>query len=346
MNTTPLYSDRTECPKPRDIETLPKETKRALLGLVKGKITDDWFAKNFPIECEDGNGIAGTDRDRLQDALNAIIPNLTYPLASKADSKLPELVDHAEIADADAAKTPEASGTFEFYPGKANGSQPIAVADSDIFDLLEYTARKIALPSQRRFHEFFSHYELEFYGNSREKAQETFQGEVNELLCRGRVIYNFNVVGFAGTLQIQRMGTPEVRRLMADLQPNSGDKGLDDLIIEARERYLSHKEDERRIGLEKLWDAFERLKTIEPLSGGKSNKKDSLNQLLAHIADKPLRDVVEEDMKALTSVGNQFRIRHHETDKHVVPVDQYDYLFARMSNVIITLLRASNRLAK
>ena len=344
MNTTPLYSDRTECPKPRDIETLPKETKRALLGLVKGKITDDWFAKNFPIECEDGNGIAGTDRDRLQDALNAIIPNLTYPLASKADSKLPELVDHAEIADADAAKTPEASGTFEFYPGKANGSQPIAVADSDIFDLLEYTARKIALPSQRRFHEFFSHYELEFYGNSREKAQETFQGEVNELLCRGRVIYE--CVSVDDTLQIQRMGTPEVRRLMADLQPNSEDKELDNLITEARKRYLSHKEDERRIGLEKLWDAFERLKTIETLPDGKSNKKASAEQLLSRITDEPLREVVEDDMEALTDVGNEFRIRHHETDKHVVPVEEYDYLFARMSNVIITLLRASNRLAK
>ena len=346
MSTSPLYSDRTEGPKPRDIEVLPKETKQALLGLVQRKIIGNWFAKNFPIECEDGNGIVGTDRSGLQDDLNAIIPNLTYPLASKADSRLPELVDHAEIADADAAKTPEAGGTFEFYPGKANGSQPIVVTDSAVFDLLEYSARKIALPEQGEWHSFPKHYELCFGSNSHEEAQETFQGEVNELLCRGRVIYNFNVVGFAGTLQIQRMGTPEVRRLMADLQPNSGDKGLDDLIIEARERYLSHKEDERRIGLEKLWDAFERLKTIEPLSGGKSNKKDSLNQLLAHIADKPLRDVVEEDMKALTSVGNQFRIRHHETDKHVVPVDQYDYLFARMSNVIITLLRASNRLAK
>ena len=74
---------------------------------MQRKIIGNWFAKNFPIECEDGNGIVGTDRSGLQDALNAIIPNLTYPLASKADSKLPELVDHAEIADADAAKTPE-----------------------------------------------------------------------------------------------------------------------------------------------------------------------------------------------------------------------------------------------
>lgn len=280
----------------------------------------------------------------MQADIDGLIPSLAYPLASKADSKLPELVDHAEIVDA--AKTPEAGGTFEFYPGKANGSQPIVVTDSAVFDLLEYTARKIALPRQGKWHDFYGHHELRFDDDSREKAQETFQGEVNELLCQGRVIYNFNVVGFAGTLQIQRMGTPEVRRLMADLQPNSGDKELDNLITEARKRYLSHKEDERRIGLEKLWDAFERLKTIEPLADGKSNKKASAEQLLSRITNEPLRKVVEDDMEALTNVGNEFRIRHHETDKHVVPADQYDYLFARMSNVIITLLRASNRLAK
>lgn len=344
MSTSHLYSDRTEGPKPRDIEALPKETKRALLGLVRRKIVGDWFAKDFPKECEDidVDSIAGTDRSGLQDALNAIIPNLAYPLAGKAGQELPELVDDAGIADA--VKTPEASGAFEFYLGKANGPQPIVVADSAVFDLLEYTARKIALPRQGEWHSFRKHYELCFDSDSREEAQDTFREEVNELLSRGRVIYEF--VSVDDTLQIQRMGTPEVRRQMADLQPNSGDKELDDLIIEARERYLSHKEDERRIGLEKLWDAFERLKTIEPLPDGKSNKKASAEELLRHITDEPLRKVIEDDMGALTAVGNQFRIRHHETDKHVVPIDGYDYLFARMSNVIITLLRASNRLAK
>lgn len=343
MSTSPFHSDRTEGPKPRDIEVLPKETKRALLGLVQRKIKTDWFAEEFPKECEDGKGIAGTNRSLLQADIDGLIPNLAYPLASKADLELPELVDHAETA-----KNPEAGREFELDDdlGGTNAPQPIDIPDSDVFDLLEYTARKIALPRQGKRHDFYGHHELRFDGDSREEAQDKFREEVNELLGRGGVIYNFNVVDSAGTLQIQRMGNPEVRRLMADLQPNSGDKELDDLIIEARERYLSHKEDERRIGLEKLWDAFERLKTVEPLPDGKSNKKASAEELLRHITDEPLRKVVEDDMAALTAVGNQFRIRHHETDRHVVPVDGYDYLFARMSNVIITLLRASNRLAK
>lgn len=330
MNTTPLYSDRTQGPKPRDAEVLPKETARALLGLVQRKITENWFAKAFPAECEDGDGIVGTDRSRLQADLDGLISSFDYPLASNADKKLPELVNSANMT--------EQQKVFDL------GHSAVVFADSTVFDLLEYTARRIALPRQGKWHNFFKHYELHFDGDSREEAQAIFQEEVNELLGRGGVIYEF--VSVDGTLQIQRMGTPEVRRLMADLQPNSGDKELDDLIIEARRRYLSYKEDERRIGLEKLWDAFERMKTIEPLTEGKSNKKASANKLLTYINDKPLRDVVQKDMEALTNVGNEFRIRHHETDKHAVPVDGHDYLFARMSNAIITLLRASNRLTK
>lgn len=351
MGTTSLYSDRTDGPKPRDVEVLPNETARALLGLVQGKIKGNWFAKNFPIECKDGNGIIRTDRDLLQADLDAIIPNLTYPLASKADFNLPGLVNRAEMTDVNSAKTLKVNGKFEIGDGfglsKTKGLQPIDVTDSTIFDLLEYTAQRIALPREGRWHGLCEHHELHFDNYSRKDAQNIFKDKVNELLGRGGVIYKFETVDFAGTLQIQRIGTPEVRRLMADLQSNSGDKELDDLIIEARRRYLSYKKDERRIGLEKLWDAFERLKTIEQLTDdGISNKKDSTDKLLTHIADEPLRDVIEEDMKSLTSVGNQFCIRHHETNKHSVPVEGYDYLFARMSNVIITLLRASNRLAK
>lgn len=48
-------------------------------------------------------------------------------------------------------------------------------------------------------------------------------------------------------------------------------------------------------------------------------------------------------MVALTSVGNTFNIRHHETGKYPITVEAYDYLFARMSNVIIVLLRQSDR---
>ena len=64
------------------------------------------------------------------------------------------------------------------------------------------------------------------------------------------------------------------------MTPASGDAELDGLLSLAKERYLSRKADDRALALEKLWDAFERLKTMDVLG----NKKQSANALLDNIA--------------------------------------------------------------
>ncbi|MFI8631278.1 hypothetical protein ACIGEP_01610 [Microbacterium sp. NPDC077663] len=117
---------------------------------------------------------------------------------------------------------------------------------------------------------------------------------------------------------------------------------LDELIVEARTPYVSRRVGDCQLGLEKLRDAFERLETIE-IPGG--DKKASAAKLLAHMAGEPFRDLAEAEMIALTKIGNTFNPRHHETGNYAVPEDGYDYLFARLSNLVILLLRHSDRLA-
>jgi hypothetical protein len=56
---------------------------------------------------------------------------------------------------------------------------------------------------------------------------------------------------------VVRLGRPKLE-LLADLQPDTGDSTLDQLVVDARTRYLSRDPADERIGLEKLWDAFER----------------------------------------------------------------------------------------
>jgi hypothetical protein len=58
-----FYSDRVNGPVPRTESTLPAGTASGLVSLVTGKIAQDWFASAFPLKCEDGNGVAGTDED-------------------------------------------------------------------------------------------------------------------------------------------------------------------------------------------------------------------------------------------------------------------------------------------
>lgn len=219
-----------------------------------------------------------------------------------------------------------------------NISRPLLVninaPNEALLDLVEYGAVRVAEPKNGIYHSGLKHHELRF---NEKTGRAKFRDEVNQILARGGTTYELTPTG-----QIQRIGAPEVRQQLIDLRPDTGDVILDGLIVEARALYMSHRSSDRKIGLEKLWDAFERLKTIE-IPGG--DKKSSVARLLKHIPDEPVRTMIEDEMIALTNVGNSFNLRHHETGKHLVPKAAFDYFFSRLSNVIIVLLRHSGRLS-
>jgi hypothetical protein len=89
--------------------------------------------------------------------------------------------------------------------------------------------------------------------------------------------------------------------------------------------------------LEKLWDAFERLKTLR--EGGR--KRVSLEELLAEAfpSTKEFRDRVNAEFRMLTDIGNEFPIRHHEQDRYELPAGATDYLFTRLIAIIAYVLR-------
>ncbi|MFB9821105.1 hypothetical protein [Arthrobacter ramosus] len=206
-------------------------------------------------------------------------------------------------------------------------------SDGVLLDLTEYAATRVARPIPGRWHEYMKHFELDF---AEAPGRKEFRDEVNQILRRGGTMYELDAGG-----RIVRIGSPEVQQVIGQMAPASGDSTLDGLLVQAKGLYLSRKEDDRALALEKLWDGFERLKTVD-VSG---NKKQSSNVLLDNITSAEFRAVTSAEMIALTAVGNQFMIRHHETDKHPVPEEAQDYLFARMGSLIVFLLKASNRLA-
>jgi len=206
--------------------------------------------------------------------------------------------------------------------------------DGVLFDLVEWAARQMSFPEQETFHGYPhpGHWSLHF---DRRRAVVEFTSEVNLLLSRGGTVFEL-----AGTGQVQRLGTPEVRAATSALRPATGDSALDVLIEDARERYRSRKASERAVAIEKLWDAFERLKTIEP---GK-DKKRQVEGLLNRIAEPAMRIVASAEMRSLTDFGNQFKIRHHEVGKIPLPIEAQDYIAARMANLLVFLLQESGRL--
>lgn len=84
---------------------------------------------------------------------------------------------------------------------------------------------------------------------------------------------------------------------------------------------------------EKIWDAFERIKTFYK----QYDKKGSITKLIDIVSknNAEYREMVEEEFTSLTKLGNDFRIRHHETNKKDICCKEHcDYLFHRCIAVL------------
>lgn len=197
-------------------------------------------------------------------------------------------------------------------------------------DLLEFCHSHVAEPIEDSYHEYFDHSHLSF---DRSKGQGDFRNRVNRILSR-------NGVGFAlesdGT--VVRLVSPILDEDIRQSVFDTGDPTLDALLESARTKFLDPDPATRREALEKLWDAWERLKTLEPGAG----KKESVTALLDKSADEPTyRQVLETEANALTNIGNTFRIRHSEVSQvEIRREEQVDYLFHRLLSLILLLVRA------
>lgn len=197
-------------------------------------------------------------------------------------------------------------------------------------DLVEFCHRHVAEPIKGSYHSFFRHSHLTF---DRSTGQADFRDRVNRIFGRNGVAFSLEQDG-----SVVRLAPPvldeELRRAAFD----TGDSTLDGLLEAARTRFLSPDPATRREALEKLWDAWERLKTLE--SG--TDKKASAKALLDKAATEPkFREVLEQEANSLTKIGNGFRIRHSETTQvEIQSENQIDYLFHRLLALILLLVRA------
>jgi hypothetical protein len=123
--------------------------------------------------------------------------------------------------------------------------------------------------------------------------------------------------------------------------PPSGDHTLDELLADACKKFKDAAPKSRAEGTEKLWDAWERLKSIEV----PGDKRTSVTRLLDLCAVEPnFRQMLESEARALTEIGNSFHIRHFETDKvRIQTPAQNDCLFHRLFALIHLLLFSRRR---
>ena len=141
-------------------------------------------------------------------------------------------------------------------------------------DVVDCVAQRIAAPVRHRgnYHPYFDHYHLVF---DRDEGQRQCQADIDEIFARNGIAFTIG-----DELRVRRLGPPEARPLLSDFVPDTGDPRLDEQLRTALTRFLSRNAPDRQDALEKLWDAFERVKTLE--LGG--DKRASIMQLIGRAA--------------------------------------------------------------
>lgn len=215
----------------------------------------------------------------------------------------------------------------------ANISWPFSASEVpgtlQILDLIEFCHRHVSKPTQGVYHSFFKHHHLSFH---REAGRAAFEERINSLFARNGLAYELGDDG-----KIVRLAPVVLREQLQAAIFQTGDATLDGMLESARTKFLNPNPQVRREALEKLWDAWERVKTIEP---GK-DKKSQATAILDKAASEPnFRTLLEREARELTKVGNDFLIRHSETNKTAIQAaDHVDYLFHRLFSLIWMLVK-------
>ena len=119
-----------------------------------------------------------------------------------------------------------------------------------------------------------------------------------------------------------------------DDSTNINEAGLEELIRTAG--YLYNK-GEYSCAVEKIWDAFERIKTSYPTLDKKKSAEKIINDI--SYGNEHIKKMFDNEFKALTDIGNSYRIRHHEIYKIDISKElHYKYFYKRCLALISVIV--------
>lgn len=206
--------------------------------------------------------------------------------------------------------------------------------EKGLFLLIEFLYTHSAEPTLTRYHSFFNHYDIGDF--SIESGQKKFTNEINALFNKVKVPFQLS------SGKVIKMGNEIFEKVIDPNIFNTGDELTNKLLKDSINFFKETDRTNRSTGLEKLWDSWERIKTLED-----HDKKTGVEKLLKKgIANEELRKEIEYEAKILTNIGNHFQIRHFEQDKIRLNDEDVDYLFYRLFNLILRLLMGTNRISQ
>lgn len=262
----------------------------------------DNLSWKYPKECPDGDACYGMDLVKFSDDMEYVIPSLF-----KRDG----IVDKPMMS-------------WNAFEGENIEDEYDQYA---LLDLIEYIAQNIKDITRKAYHSYFRHYDL-FFGDTNEVLGE-YKKEINAIFDKTGLLYHLT-----DRCEIERI---EENAVLSNSIINSvnqiNEPGLKELLITAIQKHKSPYPDDQKDAVEKIWDAYERLKTYYT----NMDKKKSATKIVYDMSNgKPPYDTLfNDEFKALTDIGNLYRIRHHETNKvDIKDIRHYDYFFNRCLSLI------------
>jgi hypothetical protein len=297
------FSDRELGQRPRTEQEFTPVAWAGIVALVEALANSGAFGASFPERCPDGQAICGNDIPSLKRALEAEIQGLSWPLQTQQD------VEH------------------EFTYKR----MPWAPSILNALDCIEFVWRKIAQPIAGKHHDFFQHHHLTFDVDT---GREVFRSDVNRIFARNGLAYELSEGG-----HIHRVLPAVLGEALTRTYFHTGDRTLDVMLEESRIKFSDANPLIRREALERLFDCWERIKSLAD-----TNKKNSIKIILDKTSSEPaFRAVLEREARELTEIGNSHLLRHHETSQTpVVDLQHVDYLYHRLFSIVELIIRKNS----
>lgn len=299
------FSDKELTYKDKLVNEITVDVWNGIGVIINKLIASNLLAKDYPAQCPDGNGICGVNEQNLYIAAIAVIPQLKNMLPEYGPiNSLPQ----------DYFDNPFALNVEDFTYG--------------VLDFIEFIYKHIYDVQNGDYHTFFKHYELNFPNTTNSRMD--FISNVNEIFERNHIGFNLKEDGNIQRIIVKELVPPYDKKI---------EQTFNELLDDAICRFRNPKIEERQIAIEKLWDAFERIKTLLiPV-----NKKESVECLLDKVAsgEDSIKQILDQECKILTGIGNALQIRHFEMDKVQIKSEEHiDYLFYRMYSFLQLLSNA------
>lgn len=297
------FSDREQGSVEQTSEEINSDVWNGVVSVFESITAKNALSGSFPEECPDGQGISGCDRLQLENAIKAEIPKLQTPIRACRKAGFHQKDDGVP-------------------------------AKYEILDFIEFLYRNIKDPKPvGRYHEFYNHYHYEFSDSGQET--DSYRTKINTIFARNGIVFYLDENGI-----IKRSVPTSFNKIISDIRFSTSDHRLNELLEISYSKFILPKLESRVESLEKIWDAFERIKTYY-----EENKKKSASTLVSEISDgnSLFQKHIDTEFHSLTTIGNDFQIRHFERDKvQLFSSAHIDYLFYRMSSLIHLCLESIN----